>query len=71
MTSKKKDSFMYYPIISSPSFNEEIYIKREFRSNEIKHEINLDKNISENKSKIKEFELEPHQNFLKNYIHYI
>lgn len=68
MTSKKKDSFMYYPIISSPSFNEEIYIKREFRSNEIKHEINLDKNISENKSKIKEFELEPHQNFLKNYI---
>ena len=76
MTSKKKikikkedkDSFMYYPIISSPSFNEDIYLKREFRSNEIKHEIDLDKNINNDKKKIKEFELEPHQNFLKNYI---
>ena len=68
MPSKNESSFMYYPELTSPSFNEEIYIKNEFRSNEIKHSIDLNKNVVKNEKKIKEFELEPHQNFLKNYI---
>ena len=57
---------MYYPEITSPNFNEEIYLKREFRGNEIKNNLNL--NNQKNKSAIKEFELDNHQVFLKNYI---
>ena len=57
---------MYYPEITSPNFNEEIYLKREFRGNEIKNDLNL--NNQKNKSAIKEFELDNHQVFLKNYI---
>ena len=68
MSSKNENSFMYYPELTSPTFNEHIYLKNEFRSNEIKHEVNLNKNIKKNEKKITEFELEPHQNFLRNYI---
>ena len=68
MPSKNKSSFMYYPELTSPSFNEEIYIKNEFRTNEIKNDIDLNQKIIKNENKIQEFELEPHQNFLKNYI---
>lgn len=57
---------MYYPEITSPKFNEEIYLKREFRTNEIKSDINL--NNKKNDEQIKEFELDNHQVFLKNYI---
>ena len=57
---------MYYTEITSTRFNEEIYLKREFRSNEIK-EMDLEQN-SKNNKKIKDFELDPHQIFLKNYI---
>ena len=58
---------MYYPEINNPNFNEQIYLKREFRNNEIKSDINLVEQ-DRNKNKIKEFELDPHQVFLKNYI---
>lgn len=67
MPLKNEQQFMYYPEITSPRFNEEIYLKREFRSNEIK-EMNLEHNSKNNKKKIKDFELDPHQIFLKNYI---
>ncbi len=33
------------------------------------HGIEMNQNIIKNNLKSKEFELEPHQNFLKNYIH--
>lgn len=69
MSSKDEQSFMYYPEITNPNFNEGIYIKNEFRSNEMKHGIEMNQNIIKNNLKSKEFELEPHQNFLKNYIH--
>lgn len=65
MPLKNEQQFMYYPEITSPKFNEEIYLKREFRNNEITEDINL--NIKEKKI-TKEFELDPHQVFLKNYI---
>ena len=66
MPLKNEQQFMYYPEITSTRFNEEIYLKREFRSNEIK-EMDLEQN-SKNNKKIKDFELDPHQIFLKNYI---
>ena len=67
MPLKNEQEFMYYPEITSPRFNEEIYLKREFRNNEITQNINL--NVKTNdKKKIKDFELDPHQVFLKNYI---
>ena len=66
MPLKNEQQFMYYPEISSSKFNEEIYLKREFRNNEIKEDINF--NEKKNKKKIKDFELDPHQVFLKNYI---
>ena len=56
---------MYYPEITSSNFNEEIYLKREFRTNEIKSNID---NKTKDISKIKDFELDNHQVFLKNYI---
>ena len=65
MPLKNEQQFMYYPEITSPKFNEEIYLKREFRSNEIKHDIDLNNKDDTN---IKEFELDNHQVFLKNYI---
>jgi len=68
MPTKNEQQFMYYPEITSPNFNEEIYLKREFRNNEIKEQIDLEKNTTNNQKKIKEFELDPHQVFLKNYI---
>jgi len=71
MSIKNKQKFMYYPEITSSTFNEEIYLKREFRTNEI-NSTSFDKNINKftntNISKIKDFELDNHQSFLKNYI---
>jgi hypothetical protein len=59
----KKDSFMYYPEITDIDFNEKIYIKKEFREHEIIEKTDWDKISSK-----KEFTLDPHQLFLKNYI---
>ena len=61
---KNKDSFMFYPEIIDKDFNEKIYLKKEFRDTEIKEKINWN-NFIEHK---KEFTLQPHQIFLKNYI---
>ena len=61
---ESKNSFMFYPEITDEKFYEKIYLKKEFRDNEIKEKINYDK-IFETK---KNFYLEPHQTFLKNYI---
>ena len=60
----KKKSFMYYPEITDKDFYEKIYLKKEFRENEVLVVApkKKDKYGSSN------FELEPHQNFLKNYI---
>ena len=60
----KNDSFMFYPDITDIDFNEKIYLKKEFRDTEIKGKKNW------NKGHIvkKEFTLDPHQIFLKNYI---
>jgi hypothetical protein len=64
MKKSKKESFMYYPEITDKDFYEKIYLKKEFRENEVL--------VVEPKKKDKygssNFELEPHQNFLKNYI---
>ena len=60
----KKNSFMFYPEIGDSDFNEKIYLKKEFRDYEVKEKKDL-LSILQNK---KEFTLEPHQNFLKNYI---
>lgn len=54
-------SFMSYPEITQRDFNEKIYLKKEFRDTEIK-----EKNA--NAKKIKDFTLEGHQIFLRNYI---
>lgn len=59
-----KSSFMFYPEITDEDFYEKIYLKKEFRENEVEPK-KLD--IKEKKSKYVK-ELEPHQNFLKNYI---
>ena len=58
-----KNSFMFYPEITDPNFNENIYLKKEFRDTEIKDKQAWNKII-----KKKDFTLEPHQIFLKNYI---
>ena len=58
-----KNSFMFYPEITDPNFNENIYLKKEFRDTEIK-----DKKAWNTQVKKKDFVLEPHQIFLKNYI---
>lgn len=58
-----KNSFMFYPEITDNDFYEKIYEKKEFRDYEIKKQIDYNK-ISEKK----EFTLDPHQLFLKNYI---
>jgi hypothetical protein len=64
--SNKKDTFMFYPEITDEDFNEKIYIKKEFRDTEVTKKYNYDKtNIN---SKTKDFMLDPHQLFLKNYI---
>ena len=84
MPLKNEENFMYYPEINNSKFNEEIYLKREFRTNEITDNIDFNsieyeeynKNIKQNlnfkknnkKEKIKDFELDRHQVFLKNYI---
>ncbi len=68
MDKKIIKDFKYYPEITDPNFNEELYNKKEFRDNEIKKNIHLDFNIKNNINKIKEFELEPHQVFLRTYI---
>lgn len=58
-----KHSFMFYPEITDPNFNENIYLKKEFRDTEIK-----DKKAWNTQVKKKDFVLDPHQIFLKNYI---
>ena len=64
--SNKKDTFMFYPEIIDEDFNEKIYIKKEFRDNEVTKKYNFDKkNVY---SKTNDFMLDPHQLFLKNYI---
>ena len=60
----KKNSFMFYPEIGDSDFNEKIYLKKEFRDYEVKEKKDL-LAILQHK---REFTLEPHQNFLKNYI---
>jgi hypothetical protein len=61
--SKNKDSFMFYPEITDEDFNEKIYMKKEFRDTEITEKKNWNKD-----SYSREFTLDPHQIFLKNYI---
>lgn len=61
MKKLKKKSFMYYPEITDKDFYEKIYLKKEFRENEVLV-------VNPKKDKSANFELEPHQNFLKNYI---
>ena len=56
--------FMFYPEITDKDFNEKIYIKKEFRDTEIKEEIDWNKEYVQKK----DFILDPHQIFLKNYI---
>lgn len=68
MDKKIIKDFKYYPEITDPNFNEDIYNKKEFRDTEIKKEIHLDYNVKNNLNKLKEFELEPHQVFLRTYI---
>ena len=59
MSSNKKNKFMFYPEIQDKDFNEKIYLKKEFRDTEVK----------EYSDKVqKDFVLDPHQVFLKNYI---
>ena len=62
--SKGKVSFMSYPEIIDTDFYEKIYLKKEFRDYEIKDKINWEKK----KEHIKDFSLEKHQLFLRNYI---
>jgi hypothetical protein len=59
-----KNSFMYYPEITDADFNEKIYLKKEFRDTEVKEK----KDYKNDLSKKREFLLDPHQIFLKNYI---
>jgi superfamily II DNA or RNA helicase len=59
-----KNSFMFYPEITDDDFNEKIYLKKEFRNNEIKEKV--DWNIVKHPKR--DFLLDPHQTFLKNYI---
>ena len=61
---KNKNSFMFYPEITDEDFNEKIYMKKEFRDIEIKEK--KDWNVKYVPKK--EFILDPHQIFLKNYI---
>ena len=61
---KNKNSFMFYPEITDDDFNEKIYMKKEFRDTEIKEK--KDWNVKYVPKK--EFILDPHQIFLKNYI---
>jgi hypothetical protein len=61
---KNKDSFMFYPEITDEDFNEKIYMKKEFRDTEIKEKKKWDDEYIPKR----EFILEPHQIFLKNYI---
>jgi superfamily II DNA or RNA helicase len=61
---KNKNSFMFYPEITDEDFNEKIYIKKEFRDTEIKEKKDWNKKYVSKK----EFILDPHQIFLKNYI---
>ena len=44
MSLKYEENFMFYPEINSPKFNEDIYLKREFRLNEITDNIDFDSN---------------------------
>jgi superfamily II DNA or RNA helicase len=59
-----KNSFMFYPEITDDDFNEKIYLKKEFRDTEIKEKKNWNKGYVSKK----DFILDPHQIFLKNYI---
>ena len=61
---KNNDSFMFYPDVTDEDFNEKIYLKKEFRDTEITEKVNWNKPLESKK----EFILEPHQLFLKNYI---
>ena len=54
---------MYYPEITDKDFYEKIYLKKEFRENEVL----VVEPKKKDKSGSSNFELEPHQNFLKNY----
>ena len=68
MDLKNKQEFMFYPDITSPKFNEQLYLKREFRDNEVTEDIDLNNTNKKNIKKIQEFELDRHQVLLKNYI---
>ena len=59
-----KNLFMFYPEITDEDFNEKIYMKKEFRDTEIKEKKDWNKEYIPKK----EFILDPHQIFLKNYI---
>jgi superfamily II DNA or RNA helicase len=59
-----KNTFMFYPEITDNDFYQKIYEKKEFRDTEIKEKVNYNKSTTYKK----EFTLEPHQVFLKNYI---
>jgi len=61
---KNEKSFMFYPEITDSNFNEKIYLKKEFRDTEIKTKSIP---IKEHQGQ-REFLLESHQVFLKNYI---
>ena len=58
----KNNSFMFYPEITDNDFDEKIYLKKEFRDTFI------DEKKENTLIKKKDFILQPHQIFLKNYI---
>jgi len=60
----KNNSYMFYPNITDSDFSEKIYLKKEFRMHEIKNKPNYSSDFSYKK----DFTLEPHQLFIRNYI---
>lgn len=61
---KKEVDFLFYPELTDIDFNKIIFMKKEFRDNLVPK---IQKKVDE-LCVPKEFELEPYQNFLKNYI---
>jgi len=61
---KSHNSYMFYPNITDTDFSEKIYLKKEFRMHEIKNKPDYSSDLIYKK----DFTLEPHQFFIRNYI---
>ena len=59
-----EDSFMYYPELDDPKFNEKIFVKKEFN----KHQIQKLEKTTEEICNAKNFKIAPQQEFLRSYI---